>query len=48
MKTRYKFSHRGGDKYYWISILPIARDSRHEQISCSVEWFWKDSCETGD
>lgn len=38
----YTFSHRGvDDRYYWYSVLPIGpNESRHEQISCSVAWFW--------
>jgi hypothetical protein len=40
-KQRYRFTGRSGDTYYWQSVLPVShRDSRHEQLSCSVEWFW--------
>jgi hypothetical protein len=41
---RYKFSHRSDDglTYYWISKRPIgATESRHEEIKCSVKWFWR-------
>ena len=41
MKTRYKFSHQANGHYYWYSVQPMPRDSRHEQIVCPVEWFWK-------
>lgn len=39
-RTRFRFSHRAGGFYYWISELPLPRDSRHEQIVCPVDWFW--------
>jgi hypothetical protein len=38
-KPRYRFLQRAGDRYYWQSN-PIPGDSRVEQISCRVEWFW--------
>jgi hypothetical protein len=38
MKPRYRFSHRGGDRYYWYRTTPT--DSRTEQISYGVDWFW--------
>lgn len=39
---RYRFSHRGSDgRYYWYSVQTIGpRESRYEQISCPVAWFW--------
>lgn len=37
-RTRYTFSHRSGDKYYWYATRDT--DSRTEQISCPVAWFW--------
>jgi len=41
-KTRLRFVGRGDDnRYYWESVLPInPSDSRHEQFSCDVDWFW--------
>jgi hypothetical protein len=39
--TKYKFLHQSGGFYYWKSVLPVSNgDSRHELISCPVEWFW--------
>jgi hypothetical protein len=38
MKRRYRFTGRAGGRYYWESVLPV--DSRHEQVSCPVAWFW--------
>lgn len=42
MKTRLKFDGRGGDgRYYWTATRPAApNDSRHERVSCNVDWFW--------
>jgi hypothetical protein len=42
-RIRYKFSHRSDDglTYYWESVSPLAGDSRHEQIRCRVDWFWR-------
>jgi hypothetical protein len=41
MRTRYRFSRQAGGRYYWHSVLPISPgDSRHEQVSCPVRWFW--------
>ncbi|MFT4471418.1 hypothetical protein ACMX2H_16060 [Arthrobacter sulfonylureivorans] len=40
---KYRFSHRSDDgrTYYWVSVLPVTpNDSRHEQVSCRVDWFW--------
>lgn len=37
-RTRYKFLWRGGDNYYWQATR--LTDSRVEQISCNVVWFW--------
>ncbi len=37
-RPRYRFTGRWGDRYYWERRIP--GDSRVEQISCSVEWFW--------
>jgi hypothetical protein len=39
-RTRFRFSHRAGGFYYWISELPLPGDSRYEQIVCPVDWFW--------
>lgn len=42
MRTKYKFSHRAGNLYYWESVGTIGiGESRHSRIICSVEWFWK-------
>lgn len=39
--VRYRFLYRAGGRYYWESVLPVsAGDSRHERVSCPVEWFW--------
>jgi hypothetical protein len=43
--TAFKFIGRhtspdGRDWYTWESILPLVGDSRHEQITCPVDWFW--------
>lgn len=40
MKTRYRFSHRAGNTYYWYSELPLRGESRHICITCPVHWFW--------
>ena len=40
MKTRYKFSHRAGNTYYWYAVKPLIRDSSSELIFCNVDWFW--------
>lgn len=37
MKPYYRFLHRGGDRYYWEGPRI---DSRVEQVSCNVDWFW--------
>jgi hypothetical protein len=47
MKTRYRFLYRVGGIYHWESVLPIAGDSRHDRISCSVNWFWNISVPAG-
>lgn len=42
-RTRYRFSHREGDRYYWESVLPIGpNESRHEAIICRVGMFWRE------
>lgn len=38
VRTRYKFLWRGGNNYYWQATR--LTDSRVEQISCNVVWFW--------
>lgn len=39
MTTQYRFLHRGrNNRYYWQSTTRV--DSRVEQISCDVDWFW--------
>lgn len=37
-RTRYRFSHRAGGRYYWYGK---SVDSRTEEISCSVTYFWE-------
>jgi hypothetical protein len=39
-RTRYRFLGRRGDLYVWLSVRPLSGDSRHEEISCPVSWFW--------
>jgi len=39
-RERFRFSHRSGDRYYWISELPLPGDSRHTEIICRVRWYW--------
>jgi hypothetical protein len=40
-KRRYRFRGRSGGTYYWDGVLPVSPgDSRHEQVSCPVAWFW--------
>lgn len=40
-KTRYKFSHRAGGRYYWVAVTPASPgDSRYDHVSCKVEAFW--------
>jgi hypothetical protein len=40
-RRRYKFTGRAGGRYYWQSVLPVSPgDSRYEQFSCPVAWFW--------
>ena len=39
MRTRYRFIERAGDLYIWQAHLP--GDSRVDQITCSVDWFWR-------
>lgn len=42
MKIRYRFTGRHGGRYYWQTALPVSPgDSRYEQISCPVDWFWQ-------
>lgn len=45
MRTKYQFvgSSEDGKTLYWESVRPLFGDSRHEQISCSREWFWSRS-----
>jgi hypothetical protein len=38
--VRYRFIRSDGEFYYWESVLPLYGDSRHEQIKCSITWFW--------
>lgn len=38
-RTRYRFTGRVGDRYYWEAAIP--GDSRVCQISCDVDWFWR-------
>jgi hypothetical protein len=41
VKRRYRFLGRWNGRYWWESVLPVAAgDSRHEQISCDIQWFW--------
>jgi len=40
VKTRYRFSHRAGDYYYWVATTHPFRDSRTEHVHCRVDWFW--------
>lgn len=37
-RRKYKFSHRAGRTYFWESVEKV--DSRVEQITCNVSWFW--------
>jgi hypothetical protein len=39
-RTKYKFSHRSGRRYYWTRRAPEFGPAYEEQISCSVLWFW--------
>lgn len=39
-KVRYKFLYRWNGRYYWQSVLPVPGDSRYDQVSCDVDWFW--------
>lgn len=39
MRTRYKFSHRAGGRYYWRRRVPGT--VYEEVISCNVDWFWR-------
>lgn len=34
----FKFEGRENGRYYWSRPMP--GDSRVEQVSCDVEWFW--------
>lgn len=38
MKQRYRFKGRYNGKYYWENVVPT--DSRTEELSCGVMWFW--------
>lgn len=35
---RFRFRGRVGDTYLWERAVP--GDSRTEQVTCSVAWFW--------
>lgn len=39
-RTRFKFLGRFGSRYVWQSITRLPNDSRVEEISCDVDWFW--------
>lgn len=40
-KMRFRFSHRSPDgRYWWYSTTTLPGDSRVEQVSCNVNWFW--------
>lgn len=40
MRPRFRFSHRGGDRYYWVAVQTLPGDSRTEHVNCPVDWFW--------
>lgn len=42
-RTRYKFMGRIGSRYVWHSILRLPGDSRIEEFSCGVDWFWRET-----
>lgn len=44
-KPRYRFVGSGGGRYYWEGPRI---DSRVEQVSCPVEWFWSYENVSGD
>lgn len=37
-KRKFKFLYRSADRYYWECTTNV--DSRTEQVSCSVAWYW--------
>lgn len=40
-RKQYKFLYRWEGRYYWESTTRVGvTDSRHEQFSCDVDWFW--------
>lgn len=39
MRTKYKFSHRAGGKYYWKARVP-GQTAYEESVSANVLWFW--------
>lgn len=44
IRRSYKFIGRetvlGQDRYIWQSKQRLPNDSRVEQLTCGVEWFW--------
>ena len=40
-RVRYLFQYRSGGRYYWMTARPVSPgESRYEQVSCPVAWFW--------
>jgi hypothetical protein len=39
-RVRYRFIGRSGNRYIWQSVQRIPGDSRVEEITCNVDWFW--------
>jgi hypothetical protein len=48
LRTRYRFSHRAGDRYYWVAATRLPGDSRTEHVSCPVDWFWNRPTTAGE
>jgi hypothetical protein len=42
-KTRYRFLYRIGSIYHWESVLPLPGGTRHDHITCHVDYFWSRS-----
>lgn len=40
-RMKYRFAGRVGNRYIWESVYHLPQDSRIEEITCDVDWFWR-------